>query len=129
MTDVTSRNRAVIEDFLDLFMVQKRVREAFEKHAAPGYIQHSPGFADGRDGTVTGIEQLFGSMPDGPLIDIKRVIVDGDLVAVHLHGRSGPNDPGIAGVDIFRLEDGKIVEHWDVVQPIPDSSIAGHAMV
>jgi predicted SnoaL-like aldol condensation-catalyzing enzyme len=53
-------------------------------------------------------------------VDIKRMVAEGDLVVTHVHITTAETDRGVAAMDIFRLEDGKIVEHWDVVQPIPD---------
>lgn len=125
----SDRNREVMIDFLDLFMTQGRVREAFEKHVDSGYIQHSPDYRDGREGTIQDLEEFFGSMAPGfPKIDIRHLVIAGDLAVVHLHGRAGDDDLGIVGTDIFRLVDGKIVEHWDVVQPVRESSRNHHAM-
>lgn len=124
----TERNRAVMADFVDLFLRQKRIREAFEKHAAPDYRQHSPDFRDGREGTIQDLEALFASMPEVQ-IDIRCVLVDGDQAVVHLAGRKSPDDPGIVAVDMFRLEGGKIVEHWDSMQPVPPVSRCGRPMI
>jgi predicted SnoaL-like aldol condensation-catalyzing enzyme len=59
---------------------------------------------------------------------VHRVLVDGDLFAVHLHGQSGPGDRGAAAVDILRVENCKIVEHWDVTQPVPERSMNDNGM-
>lgn len=128
MQNETERNRAVMADFVDLFFGQKRIREAFEKHAAPEYRQHSPEFRDGREGTIQDLEVLFAAMPD-VRIEIRCVLVDGNQAAVHLRGRKTADDPGIVAVDMFRLEDGKLVEHWDSVQPIPSGSRNGRPVV
>lgn len=121
MNSATETNRALLEDFIELFMHQLKVREAFEKHASPDYRQHASGFGEGREATVRGLEDMFAKMPE-PRIDVQRMLVDGDHGAVHLHARSGPDDPGVNGIDVFRFENGKIVEHWEVVQPVKPGS-------
>ncbi len=128
MTDETARNRAIMQDFVELFFNQLRVREAFEKHAATTYRQHNLAFGDGREATIRDLERQFASM-SSPKIEVQRVLVDGNFAAVHLHGRSSPTDPGVAGVDVFRLENGKIVEHWDVVQAIPATIPRGRSVL
>ena len=60
--------------------------------------------------------------------EVKKVIAEGDLVVLHLHGMNGPNPHGESVVDIFRIEDGKVVEHWDVIQPIPESADNANTM-
>lgn len=121
MNPLTEANRAMLADFVELFMRQRKVREAFEKHVSPDYTQHAGGFGDGREATIQGLEAMFAEMPE-PRIEVQRILVDGDHGAVHLHARSGPDDPGIQGCDIFRFADGKIVEHWEVVQPVKAGS-------
>jgi predicted SnoaL-like aldol condensation-catalyzing enzyme len=61
-------------------------------------------------------------------IDIKRVIAEGDLVVSHLLINMAPENRGMAGVDTFRLQDGKIVEHWDVLQPVPERAANDNTM-
>lgn len=124
--DKASRNRAVIEDFATLFYQKRDVRQAFEKHVAPGYIQHNPGVADGRDAAIAALAPMF-SKP-GARFEVKRILVDGDLAAIHLFGRGDPATRGAAVADFYRLENGKIVEHWDVLQPMPESSANPHPM-
>jgi len=109
-------NRAVMEDFIELFYAERRVAEAFARHVAPDYIQHNPNIADGRDAAIAFLEPKFGA--PGARFTVKRLIVDGDLAVVHLHGQPDPATPGVAVADIYRLERGKIVEHWDVIQPV-----------
>jgi len=123
---LTARNRAVITDFARLFYTEKDVRAAFEKYVAPDYIQHNPNIVDGRDAAVAALTPLF-SRPDARF-DIKRILVDGDYAVIHLHGRSSSADRGGAVADLYRLEDGKIVEHWDVIQPVPEKPVNPHAM-
>lgn len=124
--DVTERNRRVVQEFADLFYRQKNVRAAFEKYVAPDYIQHNPNILDGREAAVAALASKFGA--PGAHFDIKRILVDGDLAVIHLHGRMKPAEAGGAVADIYRLRNGKIVEHWDVVQPMPATAINPHPM-
>lgn len=123
---LTERNRAIITDFADLFYRRKDVKAAFEKYVAPDYIQHNPGVADGRDAAITALSPMF-ARPDSRF-DVKRIIVDGNLAVIHLHGQARADTAGGAVTDIYRLADGKIVEHWDVLQPMPTASKNPHPM-
>src|SRR3954466_16333421 len=111
-------NREIVTSFVNLFCGH-HVREAFMTYVAPGYIQHNPLAADGRDAAIAAIEPFFASQPN-LRCEIQRILVDGDLAAVHYRLRSNPTERGAAVVDILRLENGMIVEHWDVFQPVPE---------
>ena len=124
---LTERNRAIVTDFVDLFCTQKKVREAFTKHVAPGYIQHNPVAADGRDTAIAALEPFFASQPNMKC-EVKKIIVDGDMAAVHSKLTFGPNDRGSAVVDLLRIENGMIAEHWDVIQAVPEKSANDHPM-
>jgi predicted SnoaL-like aldol condensation-catalyzing enzyme len=67
------------------------------------------------------------SNPDANF-DIKRILVDGDLAVIHLNGKLSANSLGVVVVDIYRLLDGKIVDHWDIVQPVPNEKINPRSM-
>lgn len=123
----TERNRAVVTAFFDLFYNQKKVREAFETYVVPGYIQHNPIAPDGRDAAIAALEPFIQNVPTLHY-SIQRIIVDGDLAIVHAHMKMNDTDRGNAVVDIVRLENGKIVEHWDVIQPVPEKSANPHPM-
>jgi predicted SnoaL-like aldol condensation-catalyzing enzyme len=73
---------------------------------------------------VEGFAEQFPQMS----VDIKRAVAEGDLVVTHSLLKTSPEDRGTAAADIFRLEDGKVVEHWDVVQPVPESAANDHPM-
>ena len=112
--------REVAERFIDVFYRQNRLVEAFRAWVHPDYIQHDPNSATGRDGTI---EALDAHMKRSPAMshDVKRIIYGNDgTVAVHYHFRHAPEQRGLAVVDIFRIENGYLVEHWDIIQPLPD---------
>ena len=119
-------NREIVTRFVNLFCGH-HVREAFLTYVAPGYIQHNPLAADGRDAAIAALEPFFASQPN-MRCEIQRILVDGNLAAVHYRLRMNPADRGAAVVDILRLENGMIVEHWDVFQPVPERSANPHPM-
>lgn len=121
---LAARNRAVVMAFVDRLYVQKDVRGAFKTYVSPNYIQHNPALGDGREAAVAFLVPLFSS-PDARF-DVKRVLVDGDFALVHLHGRLNSSGPGVAVMDLYRVEEGAIVEHWDVIQPIALSKTNSH---
>jgi predicted SnoaL-like aldol condensation-catalyzing enzyme len=124
-----TRNKAGVAavELLDMAFNQRKVEEAFARYVGPTYTQHNPQVPDGIEGALAGIPGLLMAMPN-LRYDFKRVLVDGDLVAVHSHRTNGPADRGVAVVDIFRVAKGKIVEHWDVLQPVPETAANGNTM-
>jgi len=121
-----SDNRAIVTDFARLFYMEKDVRAAFDRHVAPDYIQHNPGIADGRDAAVAALAPKFSS--PGARFEIQRILVDGDMAVIHLRARLTPDSRGLAVVDMYRIKGGRIVEHWDVLQPVPEHSANPHPM-
>jgi predicted SnoaL-like aldol condensation-catalyzing enzyme len=119
--------KEVVTQFMTQFYVDKQVRKAFETWVDPGYIQHNPMAATGRDAAIGFLEPFFANNP-GVSYAIKRVIADGNLVAVHAHGKFSPEDRGIAVIDILRVEGCKVMEHWDVVQPVPEKAANANGM-
>jgi len=117
-TNYFTSNKQTVERLFDAFRSGRT--EDFDDLIVEGYIQHNPQGGDG----LAAMKAVFSGL--GPLkIEVHRVIADGDLVAVHSHFIS----LGVAAVDIFRLNDeGKIVEHWDVLQPVPATSTSGNDM-
>lgn len=113
--------------FMMQFYVDKQVRKAFETWVDPGYIQHNPMAASGRDAAIGFLEPFFANNP-AITYSIKRIIADGNLVAVHAHGKFSAEDRGMAVVDILRIEGCKVMEHWDVVQPVPEKSANTNGM-
>ena len=119
--------KEVVTKFMNEFYVEKRVREAFETWVEPGYIQHNPMAQTGRDAAIAFLEPFFKSHPDISY-SIKRIIADGNLVAVHSHGVFNPGERGLAIVDILRVDHCKIAEHWDVAQAVPEKSANTNGM-
>lgn len=120
-------NRAIIRDFARLFYTEKNVERAFRVHVAPKYIQHNPGIADGREAAIQALRPLFS--PQSPQrFKIEHILVDGDLAAIHVLAIDGRNGAHTAVVDLYRLSKGHIVEHWDVLQPVPAHSKNAHPM-
>jgi len=113
--------------FLDMVFNQKKVKEGFDKYVGEKYIQHNPLAADGKDAAVDVLGKALQALP-GWSYEVKHAYVDGDIVVVHSHVRMKPEDRGFAVVDIFRFEKGKVVEHWDVLQPIPEKSANNNTM-
>jgi predicted SnoaL-like aldol condensation-catalyzing enzyme len=119
--------REVADGFIPLFYEQGKVREAYETWVAKDYIQHNPAAQNGRDAAIAFLEPIFENNPQHRMT-VHRVLVDADLIAVHLHGQSSPGDLGAAAVDILRVEGCRIVEHWDVTQPVPETTANGNGM-
>jgi predicted SnoaL-like aldol condensation-catalyzing enzyme len=114
--------RATVEGFLRTAFEQGKPHEAASRFMAETYIQHSPTATNGREGFLA-FATALAEEKGGLELNFRRMLVDGDLVAVHMWVKGFGNDvggPGHAVVDIFRLDsDGRIAEHWDVMQPIP----------
>ena len=101
---------------------------AAERYIAPGYIQHNPQVANGREAFVQTFAGIFAKQPQRRST-IKRVVAEGSYVMLHVHAVAGPEDRGVAVVDIFRFDpEGKIVEHWDVIQPVPEKTASGNGV-
>lgn len=101
--------------------------EAAEAYLGDRYIQHNPMAADGKEGLKKFIGYLKAKAPQYHS-EIKRAFADRDCVILHVHNIPAPGARGKAIVDIFRLENGKIVEHWDVIQEIPEKSANANGM-
>lgn len=125
-------DREVSERFIEVFYNQNRLTDGFEAWVHPEYIQHDPNSPTGRDPTIAVLADHMAANPQ-MTHDVKRVIYGEDdqgrtLVAVHYHFKRAPDDRGAAVVDIYRIEDGYLVEHWDVIQPVPETSLNDNTM-
>ncbi|MDB5873352.1 MAG: polyketide cyclase [Ramlibacter sp.] len=101
--------------------------DAAPKYVADNYIQHNPRVPDGLAALQGFVREMKRGTPESRA-NIKRVVAEGDLVVIHSHVQRTPGERGAALVDIFRVQDGKIVEHWDIVQPIPETSANSNGM-
>lgn len=115
----TPNEQANLQLVLDMFanVLNPLDADAVDQYISPGYIQHNQSVEPGREKLKEFLTMIRGQNADA-VHDIKRAFVDGDHVVVHYHVRRWPGDLGWAVVDIFRVEDGMIIEHWDVLQDI-----------
>jgi predicted SnoaL-like aldol condensation-catalyzing enzyme len=118
---LTAINKAIVLDFFTTAFVKKEVKAAFDNYVREEYIQHNPGIGNGRELPVQYLSDWLKDNPEASC-EIRRVIAEHDLVVIHSHWKDAPDKPGQAGVDIFRVEQGKIAEHWDVLQDVPEKS-------
>lgn len=107
--------------------LNKKDADAALKFVGDSYIQHNPNAADGPEGFRGFVTFLRETYPDSHS-EIKASFVDGNYVILHVHAVRAPGEKGVAIVDIFRLDNGKIVEHWDVSQPVPEKSANNNTM-
>lgn len=120
-------NKRIVTEFYKKALFEGDVDTAVRLYGGKSYTQHTPFAADGFDGLRNYIKWIAEKYPN-TRGEIKRVLADGDFVILHCHytGFFGTN--GDAIIDIFRLEDGKLVEHWDVIQAIPETSLNENTM-
>ncbi|MEO8306904.1 MAG: ester cyclase [Pseudomonadota bacterium] len=119
-------NKKVAQEFYDA-AINRKDFDAAAKYLGNQYKQHNPTAADGAAGLKSFIEFLKTRFPN-QRGDVKQVLAEGDLVMLHVLSTRGDNTPDRAIVDIFRIEKGKIVEHWDVIQDIPEKSANTNGM-
>ena len=119
-------NKKIVQEFYDL-LINKKDFEAASKYIGNRYVQHNPLVAEGPEGLKAFVDFLKSDYPDARS-EIKRIFADGDYVIIHVHSVRIPNTRGRAIFDLFKLENGKIVEHWDAIQEIPESSANPNGM-
>ncbi len=125
--EIETRNKKIVESFYNLAFRDHKPVEAMDLYGGSEYKQHNPNVADGTKPFKDYFSNFFPKNPKAKS-EIKRIIAEGDLVVLHVHSKLNDSDRGRAVVDIFRVENGKIVEHWDVGQPIPEKSANNNTM-
>jgi predicted SnoaL-like aldol condensation-catalyzing enzyme len=125
-SSLTETNRLLMADFAEIFYHERDVRRAFEKYvSAEEYVQHNPSIADGRETAVAALHDKF-AHPNARF-EIKKILVDEDLAVVHVRAfPSGGNEAAVA--DFYRIRAGKIIEHWDVLQLVPETAQNNNSM-
>jgi predicted SnoaL-like aldol condensation-catalyzing enzyme len=121
MSHDTVQTSAAAREFLDLAFNEKQPAEAARRYLGPVYRQHNPMAEDGAEAFI-GLAEFFNSEYPDLRVEFKRSIAEGELAMLHNHVVLTPGTRGQAVVEIFRFEDGKIVEHWDVIQEVPEEA-------
>jgi predicted SnoaL-like aldol condensation-catalyzing enzyme len=129
-----SQAEKIVVEFYDKIFVQPggdtRIRKLAEQYVHENYIQHNPYVATGREAFITAFSRVVKNRPASSKTILKRVIASGDYVVLHVHSYdTAKKAPGSAGVDTFRVVDGKIIEHWDVWQDIPEKMPHDNGMI
>lgn len=126
MTDSdTERTRAAITEFARLMYMERDVATAFDRYVSDEYIQHNAMLPDGSEPARTFLTGMYGN-PESTF-ELQRIVVDGDLAALHVRAHPAGR-PLLAVADFYRFVDGKIVEHWDVIQEVPATAASDHPM-
>ena len=124
--DVREANKRTVLAFYEGALSRLDV-DAAAAYFAPQFIQHNPRSPDGVEGFRAMLQDVKQQFP-ALRLEVKRAFADGDFVILHVHLRLQPQDLGLVVVEIFRLADGKIVEHWDVRQPVPETAANTNGM-
>ena len=119
--------KGVVLAFFTTAFIDRDPVTAADRYLGSTYTQHNPGIPDGPEVFKQFIPQWLATVPELSF-DIRRVITEGDMVVLHYNMKTTPDDLGMAIVDIFRVEDGRVVEHWDVVQPVPAEAANSNTM-
>jgi predicted SnoaL-like aldol condensation-catalyzing enzyme len=117
-------NKKLVADFYQQLFGDKDI-DAINKYIGDVYTQHNPGVVDGKQALTDALKAWFKNAPKEK-IDIQHIGADGDMVFIHLKNHMGTKIVSV--VDMFKIKDGKIIEHWDVIQDVPDKSINPHPM-
>ena len=128
-TERARSNTQTVLAFEETVFNKHQVPEGFARFVGPSFRQHDPLIADGKDYTIKALSIELGSVFPNSRVIVKRTVAQGDLVAVHLLWDQKPGETrGVAMMELYRLEFGKIVEHWSVVQGIADAPANSNSM-
>lgn len=125
-TPDTEANKQTVRAFYETAFNTKDL-DAVAAFIGDRYVQHNPEIADGLDGLLARLTHLKQAFPK-LRVEVKRLVAEGDYVSAQVHGIREPGQRGLAIMDIFRLDDGKLVEHWDVIQPVPEHAVNPNGM-
>ena len=124
---LTLHHEKLVAKVFDRVLMSKNP-SALDEYYVPDFHQHNPTIPDGRDGAKIGLGGYFELFPELSISAPKRLIAEGDIVAILSHGVNAPGERGLAIVDLFRVLNGKVVEHWDVLQDIPETAANDNTM-
>ena len=119
--------KQAVRELLERALNRRDVKGAFEQYVHPNYRQHNPTAPDGREAAIKGLSGFVAAFPELHY-DIKQMFQEGDTVAVFAHVTKQRGDRGSAVVDILRFEGDVVAEHWDVIQPVPETSANNNGM-
>jgi predicted SnoaL-like aldol condensation-catalyzing enzyme len=120
-------NKALVLKVVKVLFNEHKVDEAFDRYFRSDYIQHDPMAATGAEAARVFFKKFYADSP-AAAAEVHQVLADGDLVTIHYLFKMKPEDRGFAVVDIFRIKGGKLAEHWDVIQPVPEKSANDNGM-
>lgn len=117
----TEANKALVRDHIRTMLVEKKWEQAIDRYVDENIVQHSPYLRDGSQAVKEAVGKIIEENPDASY-EIKQMFAEDDLVAMFGHFRLSAEDRGMAAFDMFRVRDGKLVEHWDILQPIAEEA-------
>lgn len=122
-------SKELVANYMDEVWVNRNVSALGKYVSADTFVQHNPHLDNGLEALNGFLPHLFNNlMPEGTW-EVKRIIAEGDMVVVHSLAKPAPSALGMAVVDIFKIENGKIVEHWDVTTDVPEKTASGNPIV
>ena len=120
--------KTLVLAFYKMALTDFKPKEAFAHYASSDFVDHAADVPGGtRDDATAALEGLIAKMPSGRWT-IVRSAAEGDLVFLHVRVNPAPGAPEVAIAEIFRVQNHKIVEHWDVVRPAVDKPVNSHSM-